>query len=435
MITIDGSHGEGGGQLVRMSCALAALTGQPVGSSRCARAVPRRASRPAPAAVQAVARLCNAETEDLALRTQEFTFRPGRFKAVSFVLMLHGRFDRAGAAKRCCGGARGAGCQHLHIIGGTDVKAAPSFDYFRYVFVPLLERLGLDVRATLVRRGYYPRVAAKWLVRVQPGRPAPLALDAPGALQELGGIAHVANLPAHIAERMQHTAIQILAEYDAYASGRSCSAMPRPSVGRRDRAVGAPGQHPAWWLRNCATRYPGRTHRRERGARLARGAVCRRDPRSARRRPTAHLSGAGRPTLALHGARLHVARADYGLADRAVSAGTRYGRAGGCRPAHCGHAMLSRRRFLAAGCAGALSFVSPSLRAEWLWHGCGPTTIPESLARNEFMPRLWQGVDAAQSWDCHVHLLGRDENGSGAWINRAWTASGIRSSVCKRRST
>jgi RNA 3'-phosphate cyclase len=147
MITIDGSHGEGGGQLARMSCALSALTGRPV------RLVNVRAHRAPPglapqhlAAVRAVAQLCNAETEGL-------------------------------------------------------------------VFLPLLQRLGLDVRVTLLRRGYYPRGGGEVEVRVQPGRPAPLALETPGALQELAGIAHVANLPAHIVERMQHTAVQILAEY------------------------------------------------------------------------------------------------------------------------------------------------------------------------------------------------------------------------------
>jgi uncharacterized protein len=79
--------------------------------------------------------------------------------------------------------------------------------------------------------------------------------------------------------------------------------------------------------------------------------------------------------------------------------------------------MLTRRRFLAACSAGALSLISPSVRAEWLWHGCGPTTIPESLARNEFMQRLWHGIDATQLWDCHVHLLGRGDHNSDAWTN------------------
>jgi predicted TIM-barrel fold metal-dependent hydrolase len=79
--------------------------------------------------------------------------------------------------------------------------------------------------------------------------------------------------------------------------------------------------------------------------------------------------------------------------------------------------MLTRRGFLAACSAGALSVISPASRAEWLWHGCGPTTIPESLVRHAFMQHLWQGIDPAQFWDCHVHLLGRGDNGSGAWIN------------------
>jgi RNA 3'-phosphate cyclase len=126
----------------------------------------------------------------------------------------------------------------FHIIGGTDVKAAPSFDYFRYIFVPLLQRVGLDVRVTLVRRGYYPRGGGEVEVRVQPGRPAPLALDTPGALQELGGIAHVANLPAHIVERMQHTAVQVLAEH-----GNAC--IQTQLLGHAE-AIGAGGAIVLW---------------------------------------------------------------------------------------------------------------------------------------------------------------------------------------------
>jgi RNA 3'-terminal phosphate cyclase (ATP) len=215
MISIDGSHGEGGGQLVRMACALSALSGTAIRlhKVRARRAPPGLAPQHL-AAVRAVAQLCNAETEGLALRTQEFSFRPGpiqggehRFDigtAGSITLLLQAVLPVAFAAP---------GVSTFQIIGGTDVKAAPPFDYFRYVFVPLLQRLGLDVRVMLVRRGYYPRGGGEVEVRVQPGRPAALALDTPGALQELGGIAHVANLPAHIVERMQHTATQMLAEF------------------------------------------------------------------------------------------------------------------------------------------------------------------------------------------------------------------------------
>lgn len=215
MLVVDGGYGEGGGQLVRLGCALSALTGRPVRFIRVrARRAPPGLAPQHLAAVQAVAQLCNAATEGLVLRTQEFTFRPGpiqggdyRFDvgtAGSITLVLQAVLPVALAAPAA---------STFHIIGGTDVKAAPPFDYFRYVFLPLLQRLGLDIHATLVRRGYYPRGGGEVEVRVQPGRPAPLMLETPGALQELAGIAHVANLPAHIVERMQYTATQVLAEY------------------------------------------------------------------------------------------------------------------------------------------------------------------------------------------------------------------------------
>jgi mannonate dehydratase len=76
--------------------------------------------------------------------------------------------------------------------------------------------------------------------------------------------------------------------------------------------------------------------------------------------------------------------------------------------------MLSRRRFLAA-CAASL--VSQPVPAEWLWHGCGPAALPESLMQDGLMQRIWQGIDPAQFRDCHVHLLGSGDGGSGCWLN------------------
>jgi mannonate dehydratase len=78
---------------------------------------------------------------------------------------------------------------------------------------------------------------------------------------------------------------------------------------------------------------------------------------------------------------------------------------------------LTRRRFLAAGVAGASGLASRPLRAAWLWHSCGPAALPEALARHELLARAWQGVDPTQLWDCHVHLLGNGDGGSGCWIN------------------
>src|SRR3989442_5269431 len=78
MIEIDGAHGEGGGQLVRMAVALSALTATPV------RVVRIRAGRPVPGlasqhvtALQAVAGLCSGEMKGVDVGSSTIEFRPG----------------------------------------------------------------------------------------------------------------------------------------------------------------------------------------------------------------------------------------------------------------------------------------------------------------------------------------------------------------------
>jgi len=80
--------------------------------------------------------------------------------------------------------------------------------------------------------------------------------------------------------------------------------------------------------------------------------------------------------------------------------------------------MLSRRRFLAALGAGTLGLVGCRYWPEdGLWHRCGSTALPESLAQNAYLAQAWAGVDPAQFLDCHVHLLGSGDSGSGCWLN------------------
>jgi uncharacterized protein len=80
--------------------------------------------------------------------------------------------------------------------------------------------------------------------------------------------------------------------------------------------------------------------------------------------------------------------------------------------------MLSRRRFLAALGAGTLGLTGCKYWPEdGFWHRCGPAELPASLARNALLAKVWQGIDAAQLWDCHVHLLGSGDSGSGCWVN------------------
>ncbi len=205
MIEIDGSYGEGGGQLLRLTIACAAVRGLPVRIRRI------RAGRPQAGlaaqhltAVRAVASLCCARTEGLALGSQELTFAPGPLVAGRF------RFDVATAGsvtlvlQACLVPALFApGPVELTITGGTDVRWSPPWDYARSVLAPLLERLGVTTQLELGRRGYYPQGGGRVTARTAPvGSLKPLQLEGPGRVQAIRGIAHVANLPPTIAGRM-----------------------------------------------------------------------------------------------------------------------------------------------------------------------------------------------------------------------------------------
>jgi RNA 3'-phosphate cyclase len=222
MREIDGSFGEGGGQLVRTACALAAITGTALRLHNIrARRAPSGLAPQHLAAVRAVASLCQAEVEGLELRASQIVFRPrhiqgGEYRfevgtAGSIPLVLQAALPVALHADAA---------SILHVTGGTDVRAAPTTDYLRQVLVPLLARMGLDVALDLERRGYYPRGGGALTVRVAPARPRALQLDAAGPIRRIAGIAHAGNLPAHIAERMQHSACERLQRFGSVAIER-----------------------------------------------------------------------------------------------------------------------------------------------------------------------------------------------------------------------
>ncbi|WP_151448323.1 RNA 3'-terminal phosphate cyclase [Lacisediminimonas profundi] len=213
MIDIDGSHGEGGGQLLRTAVALAAITGQPlrVRNVRARRSNPGLAAQHL-AAVKAVAALCNAEAEGLHVKSQEIVMYPQGLRGGEF------QFDvgTAGTVTLVLQAALPVAlmCAErlvMTITGGTDIRASPPLDYFRYVFLPLLESMGARVSLQVLRRGYFPRGGGEVVVEVEPGPGLrPLVQQKRGSLSEVGGIVHTSNLPAHVAARMAQSAQQVL---------------------------------------------------------------------------------------------------------------------------------------------------------------------------------------------------------------------------------
>lgn len=236
MREIDGSYGEGGGQLLRTSVALAAITGQSlrVYNIRAKRSNPGLAPQHL-TAVKAVAALCGAQAEGLEVKSREIIFRPGRLRggefdfpvgtAGSVTLVLQAALPAAIA----CGEKL-----RMNISGGTDVRAAPPLDYFRYVLLPLVYSMGARAKMDVLLRGYYPRGGGQVAVEVEPSLPLrPLVLNASEGLDGITGVAHISNLPAHIVHRMANAALAELSTFPAPAIGLE--------VFGKDEAIGQGG--------------------------------------------------------------------------------------------------------------------------------------------------------------------------------------------------
>lgn len=220
MIIIDGSYGEGGGQVLRTSLTLAALTGQAVRIEciRAGRSKPGLAAQHL-TAVRAAAAICDAAVSGDELGSGQVTFRPGGPpRAGDYV------FDVAQARQGGSAGSVGLvlqtvllplalapGASRLTVRGGTHVPWSPSFVYLDEVYLPTL---GLQVELTLNRWGFYPVGGGEVVAQIRGAEPdvRPLALDKRGPLQRVWGVAVVSNLPAHIPQRMAGRARNVLSE-------------------------------------------------------------------------------------------------------------------------------------------------------------------------------------------------------------------------------
>jgi len=210
---IDGSYGEGGGQILRTAVALSVLTKKPVEITNI------RANRSNPgikpqhyAAIKIIGALCNAETSGLNIGSSSLTFSPGEITGgeYSFDIGTAGSIMLVFQACILCS-VKTKTPITLRVIGGTDVKWSPSWDYFKHVFLSLMKKMGLPVSAQLIRRGYYPKGGGEVVLTIQPCKDIqPLQLDKKQEFTTVEGIINIANLPEHISERMKHTSIKTL---------------------------------------------------------------------------------------------------------------------------------------------------------------------------------------------------------------------------------
>ncbi|MDF9393323.1 MULTISPECIES: RNA 3'-terminal phosphate cyclase [Methylococcus] len=223
LLRIDGSYGEGGGQILRTALSLAALTGTAVRleNIRARRRKPGLAAQHL-TAVKAVALLCDARIEGADLGSQTLEFIPCRsVRAGDYTLDVEEAREggSAGAIMLVLQAilpplALAEGASTVSLRGGTHVPMSPPFDYVREVWLPTLARMGVRAELSLIRSGWYPIGKGEARLTVEGGRWPLKALKARnrGTLQAVTGRALAANLPAHIPERMAARAQRILAD-------------------------------------------------------------------------------------------------------------------------------------------------------------------------------------------------------------------------------
>lgn len=218
MFTIDGSVGEGGGQILRTALGLSLLTGEPLRMSRI------RARRKRPGlmrqhltALRAAAQLGRAEVSGDALGSTEITFAPKGVEAGEY----HFAVGTAGSTSLVLQTVlpallTGPGPCSLVLEGGTHNPLAPCFDFLERAFVPLINRLGPRVTMRLERAGFYPAGGGRICVEVQPAAAiAPLHLLERGALVSRSVTALVSGLPVEVAKRELARARELLNWDDA----------------------------------------------------------------------------------------------------------------------------------------------------------------------------------------------------------------------------
>jgi len=204
MISIDGSQGEGGGQIIRTALALSLVTGKPfrVEKVRARRAKPGL-MRQHLTAVEAARSLSQARVEGAAVGSCEFTFTPGEVApgrhtfsvgtAGSATLVLQTVLPALLTARAS---------SSLTLEGGTHNPFAPPFDFLERSFLPRVAGLGPKLTAKLERPGFYPAGGGRFTVEIEP-----VPALSPWRLVERGGIrlrrarALVAHIPPSIGHR------------------------------------------------------------------------------------------------------------------------------------------------------------------------------------------------------------------------------------------
>lgn len=203
MIIIDGSFGEGGGQIFRSALTLSLCTGKAV------RIENIRAGRNKPGllrqhltCLQAAKAISNGEVRGGELGSNCVEFNPSKVRAGRYDFAIGSAGSTSLVFQTIFLPLALAGDSELYLEGGTHNDHAPSFDFLAKCFLPIMQMLGFEVDVQLERFGFYPAGGGAWLAKIKKATQfTPLALTERGELVNRSAVVTYSRLPASVADR------------------------------------------------------------------------------------------------------------------------------------------------------------------------------------------------------------------------------------------
>lgn len=208
MLILDGSRGEGGGQILRTALSLSMCTGLPFRIEKI------RARRKKPGlmrqhltAVLAAAQVCGAHVEGAEIGSMTLEFMPGEIKPGDYEFAV----GTAGSATLVFQTVlpallRGATASTLVLRGGTHNSMAPPFHFLERSFVPLISKMGVAITLDLNRHGFYPAGGGEFTARINPTKElTPLSIRVRGDRTASYAESLIAGVAGHVAKRELET--------------------------------------------------------------------------------------------------------------------------------------------------------------------------------------------------------------------------------------
>lgn len=210
MIKIDGSYGEGGGQILRTALALSCVTGRPfeIHDIRWGREKPGLQPQHL-MCIKAAQLISKADVDEAKLGSRMISFAPRKVTGNEYIFDISDIKGSAGSAILVLQSilpplAMAGTGSRVTVKGGTHVDWSPPFHYLKDVLLPLLARTGIKTGIDIEKWGWYPIGGGKLSISMGPAKNlSPISIRERGRLKNISGISATSNLPISMAERQR----------------------------------------------------------------------------------------------------------------------------------------------------------------------------------------------------------------------------------------